>query len=309
MTTTASDNFKSGFVSLIGRPNVGKSTLLNALLGEKVAIISSKPQTTRTKITGVLTRQGFQAVFIDTPGIHRPKHKLGEHMVRAASSGMGDADIVLYLVEPNEKIGRGDTDILDRLEKRAGTVFLIINKLDTIEKARLLGVIEAYRLQCATKSGFEFSEVIPISAASGENLDILIDNVTKHLPQGPRYFPDDVLTDQPERVLAAELIREKLLNLLEDEIPHGIAVDIAAFKPRETKNILDIEATVICERESHKGIVIGKGGSVLKEAGKKARLDMERLFGQPVNLQLWVKVRKDWRDSDLFLKSFGFRSK
>ncbi|MCL2853415.1 MAG: GTPase Era [Defluviitaleaceae bacterium] len=299
-----SDIFKSGFVSLIGRPNVGKSTLMNALLGEKVAIISNKPQTTRTKITGVLTKEHCQIVFIDTPGIHRPKHKLGEHMVRAAQSGMGDADVVLYLVEPHEKIGRGDADILARLKKRGGTIFLIINKLDTVEKTQLLGVIDAYRSECA--EGFEFAEVIPISAINGENLDRLMETVTNYLPQGPRYFPDDVLTDQPERVLAAELVREKLLHLLEDEIPHGIAVDITTFRPRETKNILDIEATIICERESHKGIVIGKGGSVLKETGKRARLDMERLFSQPVNLQLWVKVRKDWRDSDIHLRSFGY---
>ena len=301
-----SDNFKSGFVSLIGRPNVGKSTLMNALLGEKVAIISNKPQTTRTKITGVLTRIDSQIVFIDTPGIHRPKHKLGEHMVRAAQSGMGDADVVLYLVEPSEKIGRGDFDILTKLKKRGGTIFLIINKLDTVEKTQLLGVIDAYRAACADSDGFEFAEVVPISAMKGENLDRLLDSVTSYLPQGPRYFPDDVLTDQPERVMAAEMIREKLLHLLEDEIPHGIAVDITAFKPRETKNLLDIEATIICERESHKGIVIGKGGSVLKETGKRARLDMERLFGQPINLQLWVKVRKDWRDSDIHLRSFGY---
>ena len=303
-----SDIFKSGFVSLTGRPNVGKSTLMNALLGEKVAIISNKPQTTRTKITGVLTRPGCQIVFIDTPGIHRPKHKLGERMVRAAYSGMGDADVVLYLVEPHEKIGRGDADILAKLGKRGGKVFLIINKIDTVEKPQLLSVIDAYR-NAANSEGFEFAEIIPISAVNGENLDRLTDSVIEHLPHGPRYFPDDVLTDQPERVLAAELVREKLLHLLEEEIPHGIAVDIAAFKPRETKNILDIEATIICERESHKGIVIGKGGSVLKETGKRARLDMERLFGQPVNLQLWVKVRKDWRDSDIHLRSFGYSGK
>ena len=306
MVNNGSDIFKSGFVSLIGRPNVGKSTLMNALLGEKVAIISNKPQTTRTKITGVLTRPCCQIVFVDTPGIHRPKHKLGEHMVRAAHSGMGDADVVLYLVEPQEKIGRGDADILAKLGKRGGTVFLIINKIDTVEKPQLLSVIDAYRLEFTNLGGFEFAEVIPISAVNGENLNRLIDSVIRHLPQGPRYFPDDVLTDQPERVLAAELVREKLLHLLEDEIPHGIAVDITTFRPRETKNILDIEATIVCERESHKGIVIGKGGSVLKETGKRARLDMERLFSQPVNLQLWVKVRKDWRDSDIHLRSFGY---
>ena len=309
MNNKAPDNFKSGFVSLTGRPNVGKSTLMNALLGEKVAIISDKPQTTRTKITGVLTRDDCQIVFIDTPGIHRPKHKLGEHMVRAAHSGMGDADIVLYLVEPQEKIGRGDADILAKLKKRGGTVFLIVNKLDTVEKPQLLGVIDAYRLEYANAEGCEFAEVIPISAINGENLDRLLDCVIKHLPEGPRYFPDDMLTDQPERVLAAELVREKLLQLLEDEIPHGIAVDITSFKPRENKNLLDIEATIVCERDSHKGIVIGKGGSVLKETGKRARLDMERLFAQPVNLQLWVKVRKDWRDSDTYLRSFGLENK
>jgi len=284
---------------------------MNALLGEKVAIVSNKPQTTRGKITGVLTRPGSQIVFVDTPGIHRPKHKLGEHMVRAANSGIGDADVVLYLVEPQEKIGRGDTEISEKLVKRGGTVFLVINKLDTVEKTQLLGVIDAYRghvertAQTLGKA-FEFAEVVPISAVRGENLLPLLDAVTKHLPHGPRYFPDDVLTDQPERVMAAELVREKLLHMLEDEIPHGIAVDVTTFKPRETKNMLDIEATIVCERESHKGIVIGKGGAVLKETGKRARLDMERLFGRPVNLQLWVKVRKDWRDSDMFLKSFGY---
>ncbi|MCL2616658.1 MAG: GTPase Era [Defluviitaleaceae bacterium] len=298
--------FKSGFVSFIGRPNVGKSTMMNALLGEKVAIISNKPQTTRTKITGVLTCEESQIIFVDTPGIHRPKSKLGEFMVRAAQSGMGDADVVLYLVEPDEKVGPGDADILAKLQQRGGVIFLVINKLDTVAKPKMLTVIDAYQSRCT--DGFAFAEIIPVSAITGENLATLQNNIIKHLPQGPRYFPDDVLTDQPERVLAAEFIREKLLQMLEDEIPHGIAVEITTFKPRENKNMLDIEATIICERDSHKGIVIGKAGAVLKEVGKRARLDMERFFGQPINLQLWVKVRKDWRDSDVHLRSFGYKS-
>jgi len=301
--------FKSGFVSLIGCPNVGKSTLMNALMGEKIAIISNKPQTTRNKITGVLTREESQIVFIDTPGIHRPRHKLGEFMVRAAQSSIGDADIVLYLVEPQDRIGRGDADIIEKLRKRGGTIFLIINKVDTVSKPHILNVIETYRKAFAgdAEPTAEFAEIVPISAATGENLDLLFETITKHLPHGPRYFPDDVLTDQPERVIVSEMVREKLLHMLEDEIPHGIAVDITAFKQRENKDLIDIEATIICERESHKGIVIGKAGSVLKEVGKRARMDIENFFGQKVNLQLWVKVRKDWRDSDTHLRSFGYK--
>ncbi len=297
------NNFRSGFVSLIGRPNVGKSTLMNSLIGEKISIISNKPQTTRNKIQTILTTDTYQIIFIDTPGIHKPKSKLGDYMVKSAENSLNDIDLVLYLIEPYEKIKDSDKAILDRLENVKTPVFLIINKIDTVEKEELLKVIDAYRRE------YDFKEIIPISALKGQNKSLLMDTIEKYLPDGPKYFPDDMITDQPERQIVAEIIREKALYLLQEEIPHGIAVEITSMKERDGKNIMDIEATVYCEKSSHKGIIIGKQGSMLKRIGSDARRDIQRFLGSHINLQIWVKVKKDWRDSDFLLKNFGYDSR
>ena len=275
--------FHSGFVSLIGRPNVGKSTLMNCLIGEKIAITSNKPQTTRNKITSILTKDDFQCVFLDTPGIHKPRHKLGEYMMRAAENTFKEVDLVLFLVEPMETIPDADRYVLEKLGKPKTPVILVINKIDTIpEKEKLLGIIDAYRQL------YPFQEVVPISAATGKNTDVLLSVIRKFLPEGPQYFPSDMVTDQPERQIASEIIREKALYLLQDEIPHAL---------------------IYCEKDSHKGIIIGKHGSMLKKIGTYARQDMERLLGSPIFLQIWVKVKKDWRDSDFLLKNFGYDKK
>lgn len=295
--------FQSGFVSLVGRPNVGKSTLMNHLIGEKIAIISNKPQTTRNKITSILTKEHFQCIFIDTPGIHKPKHKLGEYMVKSAENALNEVDVVLMLIEPTEKVLQMDRYVIERLKNVKTPVVLVINKIDTIEKQRLLQVIDQYRQE------YDFAEVVPISAIKGENTESLLGVIEKYLPEGPQYFPEDMVTDQPERQIAAEIIREKALHLLEDEIPHGIAVEIMSMKKRNSKNLVDVEATIYCEKESHKGIIIGKQGSMLKKIGSRSRRDIERLLGSPIYLQLWVKVKKDWRDSDFSLKNFGYDSK
>ncbi len=298
-----SNNFKSGFVSLIGRPNVGKSTLMNCLIGEKIAIISSKPQTTRNKIQSILTTDDMQVIFIDTPGLHTPKSKLGDYMVKSAENTLSNVDIVMYLIEPFEKIKDSDRAILDRLARVKAPVFLIINKIDTVEKPELLKVIEAYSKE------YPFKEIIPISALKNKNTQDLLNAIKKYIPEGPKYFPDDMITDQPERQIVAEIIREKALYLLQDEIPHGIAVEITSMKPRKDKDITDIEATIYCERESHKGIIIGKQGSMLKKIGSNARRDIERFIAGSVNLQIWIKVKKDWRDSDFLLRNFGYDDK
>lgn len=292
--------FHSGFVTLIGRPNVGKSTLMNCLIGEKIAITSHKPQTTRNKITSILTKADFQCVFLDTPGIHKPKHKLGEFMVRSAENTFNEVDLVLMLIEPTEKVVEMDQYVIDRLENVKTPVVLVINKIDTIEREKLLQVIEAYRKL------YTFAEVVPISAMKGSNTDALMDVIKKYLPEGPQYFPEDMVTDQPERQIASEIVREKALYLLQDEIPHGIAVEIMSMKKREGQNMVDVEATIYCEKDSHKGIIIGKQGAMLKKIGSLARRDMERLLGSPIYLELWVKVKKDWRDSDFLLKNFGY---
>lgn len=299
-----SKEFKSGFISLIGRPNVGKSTLMNCLVGEKIAIISNKPQTTRNKIQGVLTQDDFQVIFIDTPGIHKPKSKLGEYMMKNTENSLNEIDVILYIVEPSEKIGEIDKEILERLQNIKSPVFLVINKIDTVEKSKLLKIIDNFR------SHYNFTEVIPISAIKADNTNTLLESIKKYLPEGPKYFPDDTITDQPERQIVSEIIREKALQLLQEEIPHGIAVEIMSMKKRmnsnNSKEIIDVEATIYCEKDSHKGIVIGKNGVMLKEIGTKARYDIERLLGSSIYLQLWVKVKKDWRDSNFLLKSFGY---
>lgn len=292
--------FYSGFVSLIGRPNVGKSTLMNCLIGEKIAITSHKPQTTRNKITSILTKDDFQCVFVDTPGIHKPRHKLGEYMVRSAENTFNEVDLVLMLIEPTERVMSLDQYVIDRLENVKTPVVLVINKIDTVEREGLLEVISTYR------NLYPFAEVVPISAMKGSNTEELMKVIRKYLPEGPQYFPADMVTDQPERQIASEIIREKALYLLQEEIPHGIAVEIMSMKKRPDQNMVDVEATIYCEKDSHKGIVIGKQGSMLKRIGSQARRDMERLLGSPIYLQLWVKVKKDWRDSDFLLKNFGY---
>jgi GTP-binding protein Era len=296
-------DFRSGFVTLIGRTNVGKSTLMNQLVGEKVAIMSNKPQTTRNKIQSILTRENYQIIFIDTPGIHKPKHKLGQYMVQAAKNTLNEVDLILILVEASKTVGKGDQYVIEQLENINTPVFLVINKIDTVHKEELLEIIDIY------KDLYDFDEIIPVSALTGENCDVLLDEISKRLPEGPQYFPPDMITDQPERQLVAELIREKALHLLEEEIPHGIAVGVELMKKRENKDIVDINAVIYCEKDSHKAIIIGKQGAMLKEIGTKARQEIERLLGSKVFLQLWVKVRKNWRDDSFSLRNFGFDSK
>ena len=295
------DNFKSGFVTIIGRPNVGKSALMNHLIGQKIAITSNKPQTTRNRIQTVYTdMERGQIVFLDTPGIHQAKNKLGEYMVNVAEHTLSEVDVILWLVEPSTFIGAGEQHIIKQLKKTKTPVILIINKVDTVEREKILEYIDAYR------KVFDFAEIVPASALREQNLDTVVDVIFKYLPYGPMFYDEETVTDQPERAIVAEIIREKALHALDDEIPHGIAVYIDRMKERRGQNIIDIDATIVCERDSHKGIIIGKGGSMLKKIGSNARYEMERLLDTQVNLKLWVKVRKDWRDSELMMKNFGY---
>ena len=295
-------NYKSGFVALIGRPNVGKSTLMNHLIGQKIAITSKKPQTTRNRIQTVYTCDEGQIVFLDTPGIHKAKNKLGEYMVDVAEKTLKEVDVILWLVEPSNFIGAGERHIAEILEKVNAPVLLIINKTDTVEKDKILEFIDTYRKL------FQFAEIIPCSALRHQNTDDIIPSIFKYLPYGPQFYDEDTITDQPMRQIVAEIIREKALHALDAEIPHGIAVAIDRMKTRPGKNpIVDIDATIICERESHKGIIIGKQGAMLKKIGSNARYEIERMLESKVNLKLWVKVKKDWRDSDFLIKNFGYR--
>ena len=296
-------NFKSGFVTLIGRPNVGKSTLMNHLIGQKIAITSNKPQTTRNRIQTVYTCERGQIVFVDTPGIHRAKNKLGEYMVRTATRTLDEVDVILWLVEPGTYVGAGDRHIAEQLGKTKTPVILIINKMDTVPKNEVFQFIDAYR------KIYDFAEIIPASALRSLNIDTIIDSIFQYLPYGPQFYEEDTVTDQPKRQLVAEMIREKALRCLEEEIPHGIAVSIEKMKRRRGGEIWDIDATIICEKDSHKGIIIGKGGQMLRKIGSQARGDAEEMLGEKVNLQLWVKVKKDWRDSDYLLKNFGYDKK
>lgn len=295
------NNYKSGFVTLIGRPNVGKSTLMNRLIGQKIAITSNKPQTTRNRIQTVYTCDEGQIIFLDTPGIHKAKNKLGEYMVSVAERTLKEVDVILWLVEPSTFIGAGEQHIAEQLRSVKTPVFLVINKIDTVEKAEILKFIAAY------KDIVDFAEIIPVSALKGENMDDLLQAMMKYLPTGPQYYDEDTITDQPERQIVAEMIREKALRNLSDEIPHGIAVAIDRMHERPNGGIIDIDATIVCERNSHKGIIIGKQGAMLKKIGSQARADMEALLDCKVNLKLWVKVKKDWRDSDFLIKNFGYR--
>ena len=295
---------KSGFVALIGRPNVGKSTLMNRLIGQKIAITSNKPQTTRNRIQTVYTDERGQIIFLDTPGIHKAKNKLGEFMVDVAEKTLADVDVVLWLVEPTDYIGAGEQHIITRLKSCKKPVILVINKVDTIRKDEILKFIDTYRKE------MDFAEIVPVSALKGTNTDDLTDVIFKYLVEGPMYYDEDTVTDQPMRQIVSELIREKALRCLSEEIPHGIAVTIEQMKERKVAGgepIWDIEATIICERDSHKGIIIGKGGAMLKKIGSAARYEIEHMMEQKVNLKLWVKVRKEWRNSDLLIKNFGYR--
>lgn len=290
---------KAGFATLIGRPNVGKSTLMNALIGQKIAITSNKPQTTRNRIQTVYTSEEGQIVFLDTPGIHKAKNKLGDYMVRVAERTLSEVDVVLWLVEPTTYIGAGEQHIIEQLKHTKTPVILVINKIDTVKKDDLFAVIDIYRKQ------MDFAEIVPVSAFKKTNTDELIKCIMQYLPYGPAFYDEDTITDQPERQIVAELIREQALRTLNDEIPHGIAVTIESMVYK--KNLVEIQATIICERDSHKGIIIGKGGSMLKTIGTHARYGIEELLQSKVNLQLWVKVKKDWRDSDYLLKNFGYQ--
>ncbi len=301
MNTNA--KFKSGFVTLIGRPNVGKSTLMNRLIGQKIAITSNKPQTTRNRIQTVFTDERGQIVFLDTPGIHKAKNKLGEYMVNVAERTLKEVDVVLWLVEPTTFIGAGEQHIAAQLKTIKTPVVLVINKVDTIKKEEILKFIDAYKDIC------DFADIVPVSALRGQNTDTILEVIFKYLPYGPAFYDEDTVTDQPQRQIVAEMIREKALRCLDEEIPHGIAVTIEKMKVRPNGQVVDIEATIVCERDSHKGIIIGKGGAMLKKIGSAARFEIERMMEMKANLQIWVKVRKDWRDSDLFIKNFGYDKK
>ena len=297
------EDFKSGFAAIIGRPNVGKSTLMNHLIGQKIAITSRKPQTTRNRIQTVYTCERGQIVFLDTPGIHKAKNKLGEYMVNVAQRTFQDADVILWLVEASDYIGAGEQHIAQQLKKTKLPVILVMNKVDKVEKKEIAGFIEAYR------KILDFAEIVPVSALRSVNLDTLLDCIFKYLPYGPQFYDEDTVTDQPQRQIVAEMIREKALRCLEEEIPHGIAVTIKGMKERPEGGIVDIDATIICERDSHKGIIIGKQGAMLKKIGSQARTEIEKMLEEKVNLKLWVKVKKDWRDSDFLIKNFGYDKK
>ncbi|MCM3161823.1 GTPase Era [Metabacillus litoralis] len=294
-------SFKSGFVSIIGRPNVGKSTFINRVIGQKIAIMSDKPQTTRNKIQGVYTTNQSQTVFIDTPGIHKPKHKLGDFMMKVAQNTLKEVDLILFMINAEEGYGRGDEFIIEKLKQTNTPVFLIINKIDQIHPDQLLPLIEQY------KELYPFKEIVPISALQGNNVDTLLQQIEAVLPEGPQYYPEDQVTDHPERFIITELIREKVLHLTREEIPHSIAVVMDTLERRENNAAIYVGATIIVERDSQKGIVIGKRGSMLKEVGQRARVDIEALLGSKVFLELWVKVQKDWRNKASQLRDYGFR--
>lgn len=291
--------FKSGFVTIVGRPNVGKSTLMNHIMGEKLSIVSNKPQTTRNNIQTILTKDNYQIVFVDTPGIHKPKHKLGEYMVNSARDSIKDVDLVLFLTNPDEEIGRGDKFILESLKNCKVPIFLVLNKIDENTQDRVAKSLEMYSKE------IDFKEIIPISALKGKNVDTLVDLMVENLPEGPKYYPDDMITDVQERFVISEIVREKALRSLRDEVPHGIAVDIIQMKQKDNGSY-QIEVDLICEKESHKGIIIGKNGQTLKRIGEKSRYEIEKFLHNKVNIKIWVKVRKEWRDNQNLLKELGY---
>ncbi|MCF0149039.1 MAG: GTPase Era [Clostridium sp.] len=292
--------FKSGFVTIVGRPNVGKSTLLNEIMGEKLSIVSNKPQTTRNNIQTILTGEDHQIVFVDTPGIHKPKHKLGEYMVNSAKDSIKEVDLVLFLINPDEEIGRGDKFIIETLKNQKAPVFLVVNKIDEFTQDRVAQTLQMYSQE------MDFKEIIPISALKGKNVDKLISLMVEAMPEGPKYYPDDMITDVQERFVVAEIIREKALRTLREEIPHGIAVDIIQMK-QSPSGTWHIEVDMLCEKDSHKGIIIGKNGQCLKKIGETARYEIERFLHEKVNLKIWVKVRKEWRDNQNLLKELGYK--
>lgn len=298
-----SASFKSGFISIIGRPNVGKSTFMNRVIGQKIAIMSDKAQTTRNKIQGVYTSEDAQLVFLDTPGIHKPKHKLGNFMVNTAEQTLNEVDLVLFMINAKEGFGRGDEFIINMLQKVKQPVYLIINKIDQVHPDELLPIIEEYRTK------YEFAEIIPISALEGNNVDHLLQTMVSKMPEGPQYYPEDQITDHPERFVIGELIREKALHLTHEEIPHSIAVAIDSIEEREENDKVYVQATIVTERPSQKGIIIGKQGKMLKEIGQRAREDIEALLGTKIYLDLWVKVQKDWRNRPSQLQDFGYDEK
>lgn len=294
-------SYKSGFVSVIGRPNVGKSTLLNTITGQKIAIMSNKPQTTRNTIRGVITNKECQLILIDTPGIHKPKTKLGEYMVNVASETIKEVDLILFLVEANTQPGAQDVNIIQQLKQVKTPVFLILNKVDLISKDKLLAIIDSY------SKLMDFKAIIPISALKNDGIDLILKEALDYIPEGPQFFSEDMLTDQPEKVIAAEMIREKVLLNLDDEVPHGVGVEVTSFKERED-GLINIQATIYCEKSSHKGIIIGKQGNMLKKIGSAARYEIERLLDTKIFLELWVKVKPDWRNSDNMLKTLGYKT-
>ncbi|AEB76493.1 GTPase Era [Clostridium botulinum] len=292
--------FKSGFISIIGRPNVGKSTLINEILGEKLSIVSCRPQTTRNNIRAILTKEDYQLVFLDTPGIHKPRHKLGEYMVKAAESSKDEVDLIVFITTPQSEIGKGDELILENIKNSNKPVFLIVNKIDENPPELVAETLKKY------SEYMEFKEIIPISAQKNKNVDTLLDLMIKYMPEGPKYYPDDMITDVQERFVVSEIIREKALKLLSEEVPHGIAVEIISMK--QAKNgTYHIDANLLCEKDSHKGIVIGKGGQMLKRIGTYARQDISKFLDAKVNLKVWVRVKKEWRDSNFMLKELGYK--
>ncbi|NFM77471.1 GTPase Era [Clostridium botulinum] len=293
--------FKSGFVTIVGRPNVGKSTLLNAIMKEKLSIVSCRPQTTRNNIQTILTEDNYQLVFVDTPGIHKPKHKLGEYMVKSASEAMKDVDLVLFLINPDEKPGRGDLFIIEQLKEVKVPVFLVLNKIDENPQEKVVETLKTY------SELMEFEEIIPISALKGKNIDLLKELMFKYIPEGPQYYPEDMIIDQNERFIVAEIVREKALRLLSEEVPHGIAVEILQMKKNE-KGTYHIEGNILCEKNSHKPIIIGKGGSKLKKISQYARQDIEAFLQSKVYIRLWVKVKEEWRDNQSLLKELGYKN-
>ncbi len=304
--------YKSGFAAVIGRPNVGKSTLINSLIGQKVVIMSDKPQTTRNKILCVLTQNNMQVVFIDTPGIHKPLHKLGEYMIRSAQNTLKEVDVILFVVDANEKAAGGERYIMKQLQSTNKPVILVINKIDLTKKTSILPTIASYENEykniCSAENNkaHRFSAVVPISAKIKENLPELLKEIDKHLPEGPQYFPENMITDQPERLIVAELIREKVLLSTRDEVPHAVAVDVDEMVTRNNGDVY-VRATIYVERDSQKGIIIGAKGALLKQIGADARSDIQNLLGSKIYLDLWVKVKKDWRDRERVLKEFGFK--
>ena len=292
--------FKSGFVSIVGRPNVGKSTLLNLMMGQKLAIVSSKPQTTRKNMQTILITNDYQMIFVDTPGIHKPKHKLGEYMVSSAKDSFKDVDLILFLTTTEDGLERGDAQIIESLKSAKAPVFLVLNKTDESTPEKVAETLQKYAEE------MDFTEIIPISALKSRNTDTLIDLMVKYMPEGPKYYPEEMITDVQERFIVSEIVREKALRNLNQEVPHGIAVEVIQMKQND-KGMYNIEVDLICEKSSHKGIIIGKNGQTLKRIGERARIDIEKMLDAKVNLKIWVKVRKEWRDNTIFLNELGYK--